>query len=549
MTAQSRAPVAATVSGMSTSDEYLVSIDPVNQRLRIDIGGEIIADSDNVLVLRETRHAATYYFPKQDVRMDLLEQTNHKTYCPFKGDATYWTILVGSGKLENAAWSYENPYSDAEGIKGCIAFYPDKVDAWWEDGELVTASDSSATAALPTANPLARWVIDEAWDAATSRELTARFGRQLEECGIAIQRLRIYIRTLHPMISASSYRWERGVQEVERFDVGYEMREDERYINSPLVPIYEGMGGVRRRIGPDDGDDDYPILADLRAEGATDYVGVPMRFSDGQINVITMSTDQPGGFTTEQLGWIHEIIPPLSRYYEVHAKRRASETLMKTFLGLHTGRRVLDGLIRRGDGESIHAVIWFCDLRNSTPIAESMGREAFLDYINRFFDCMAGAVMDQGGEVLRFIGDAVLAIFPIGNPAAGPLDDYRSGACVAFDACNKAAAAAREAGRRIEEANKVCREEGIPEIGYGIGMHVGDVTYGNIGTQDRLEFTVIGAAANEAARIESSTKELKRPVIVSQSFADIYMGNLDRLGEHNLRGVEKPRTLYALPLD
>lgn len=548
MTVQSRRPVAASVSGISTSDQYLVSIEPAGRRLRADIGGETLVDSDKGVVLNETRHDPMYYFPKDDVRMDLLEQTEHRTHCPFKGDATYWTVKVDGRKLENAAWSYENPYPDATGIAGCIAFYPGKIGAWWEDGELIAATESGPVP-LPSANPLARWVISEAWEAATSRELTARFGRQLEESGIAVQRLRIFIRTLHPIISASSYRWERGVDEVERYDVGYEVREKETFTNSPLMPIFEGMGGVRRWIGPDDDDDDFPIMADLRAEGATDYVGMPMRFSDGQINAITISTDQPGGFTTEQLGWIHEVLPPLSRFYEVHAKRRASETLMKTFLGEHTGRRVLDGLIRRGDGESIHAVIWFCDLRNSTPIAESMGREAFLDYVNRFFDCMAGSVMDQGGEVLRFIGDAVLAIFPIGSPTAGPMDDARSGACVAFDACNNAAAAAREAGRRIVEANKLCVDEGAPEIGYGIGMHVGDVTYGNIGTQDRLEFTVIGAAANEAGRIEGLTKKLEKPVIVSQSFADIYMGKLERLGAQTLRGVDKPQNVYALPLD
>ena len=547
MTAQQRSPVATSVTGMSTSDSYVVSTEPVGHTLRAEIGGETIVESRNALTLYETRHAPVYYFPREDVRMDLLTPTEHRTHCPFKGDATYWSMTLDGRIIENIAWSYENPYPEASAIKGCLAFYASKIDVWWENGDRVV-SDKTDAAHMFIANPLARWVIGEAWEATTSRELTARFARQLTESAISILHLRVIIPTLHPMIAATSYRWVRGNDTVDRFDVDFKLAQDDRFLKSPIAPIFQGLGGIRRWIGPEDDNDDFPILADLREEGATDYVAMPIRFSDGQINAVTMATDQPDGFTTEQLGWIHEILPPLSRYYEVHAKRRASETLMKTFLGQHTGRRVLDGLIRRGDGESIHAVIWFCDLRNSTPLAEEMGREAFLDFLNRFFDCMAGAVMDQGGEVLRFVGDAVLAIFPIEDEGDEATVNCRSTACKAHDACNNAAAAAREAGRRIIDTNKVCKAEGMPEMRYGIGMHVGDVTYGNIGTQDRLEFTVIGRAANEAARIEALTRDLAKPVIVSQSFADVYTGKLESLGEHTLRGVDKAQTVYALPM-
>jgi len=549
MTVLERMPVAASVTGLSTSDSYVVSTEPVPNNLRAEVCGKIIVQSDRALVLHETRHSPVYYFPKEDVNMGFLVRTEHKTHCPFKGDATYWSLLSGTRVLENVAWSYENAYPEASDINGYIAFYATKLDTWWEDGKQVTP-DNINVAPMPPANPLARWVISEAWDAPTTRELTARFARQLIESGIAVLRLRIIIPTLHPMISATAYRWKRGDDVADRFDVDHELATGDSFLKSPVASIFQGLGGVRRWISPEDEHDDFPILADLREEGATDYVAMPIRFSDGQINAVTIATDQAGGFTTEQLGWVHEVLPPLSRFYEVHAKRRASETLMKTFLGEHTGRRVLDGLIRRGDGETIHAVIWFCDMRNSTPIAESMEREAFLDYLNRFFDCMAGSVMDHGGEVLRFVGDAVLAIFPIGDESNGSMalsGDCRESTCRGHEACGNAAAAAAEAGRRIDEANKLCTAEGMPEIAYGIGIHVGDVIYGNIGTQDRLEFTVIGAAANEATRIESLTKELYKPVIVSQSFADVYVGDLEFLGEHSLRGVEVPQKVYTLP--
>jgi len=203
MTAQHRAPVAASVSGMSTSDSYVVSTEPVVHTLRAEVGGETIVESRNALTLYETRHPPVYYFPKEDVRMDLLTPTEHRTHCPFKGDATYWTLGVGGRVLENVAWSYENPYPEASEIKGCLAFHASKIDVWWEDGDRVT-SDKTSVAPMPPANPLARWVISEAWDAATSRDLTARFGRQLTESGISILRLRVIIPTLHPMIAATT---------------------------------------------------------------------------------------------------------------------------------------------------------------------------------------------------------------------------------------------------------------------------------------------------------------------------------------------------------
>jgi adenylate cyclase len=545
MTVQPKTSITAHATGLSTTPDYSVATEPVDRHIVGELFGKVIVDSRNAIQLNETRYAPTYYFPKEDVNMDALTSTSHHTHCPFKGDASYWSVSAGGRMLENVAWSYEDPYPVVPELQGRVAFYADKMDAWFEDDVRVTPERENTDKDVHT-NPLAQWIISEAWDAPTSRELTARFIRQLNKFGMQISRVNIVIQTLHPLIVATSYRWKPG-EEVERIDAPYAMREEIGYYASPFVTIFNGMGGLRRWIGTDDENDDYPILADLRAQGVTDYAAMPMRFSDGQINAVTIATENPEGFSTEHLGWMHEILPALSRYYEVHAKRRTSSTLMRTFLGRHTGQRVLDGLIQRGDGEDIHAVIWFSDLRNSTPIAEKMGRENFLAYLNRFFDCMAGAVIDNEGEVLRFIGDAVMAIFPIADQGE---EERRTGGCAARDATARAIEAAREATRRIEAANEQCLIEGLPCIGYGIGMHVGHVTYGNIGTEDRLEFTVIGAAANEAARIENVTKELGRNVILSQDFSEMYGGDdLESLGEHSLRGVSAPQTVYTLKSD
>ena len=243
-------------------------------------------------------------------------------------------------------------------------------------------------------------------------------------------------------------------------------------------------------------------------EGATDYVAMPLRFSDGQINILTMVSDRPGGFSTDELGQLYEVLPTLSRLLEAHAQRISALTLLRTYLGSNAGERVMNGLVKRGDGENLHAVIWFCDLRGSTALAESLSREDYLAALNQYFDCMAGAVIDHDGEVLKFIGDAVLAIFPI-DDLANPYPK----------ACTSALDASRDAQQRIDDVNRERAERGEPPLAYGIGLHRGDLTYGNIGTTKRLDFTVIGSAVNEAARIEDMCKTLDIPVLISEAFA------------------------------
>jgi adenylate cyclase len=222
--------------------------------------------------------------------------------------------------------------------------------------------------------------------------------------------------------------------------------------------------------------------------------------------------------------------------------RRTSVSLLDTYLGKITGERVLNGLIKRGDGDDIYAVIWFCDLRESTPLAETMSREDFLGLLNNFFDTTAGAVLDHGGEVLRFIGDAALAIFPITEQRCegGGLE------CNAEIACRNALAAAQDARARIAELNNTREQRGRQPLKFGLALHLGDVTYGNIGAAERLEFTVIGAAANEAARIEALCKTLDESILISDQFVHTFPGNYRSLGLHRLRGVSGSHEIFTL---
>jgi len=511
--------------------DYEIRFEPSRKRVRVEYNGAMVADSAHAVVVHETRLPPAYYFPVGDVRMDLLAKTEHTTHCPFKGNAAYWTLKVGGQVAENAAWAYEEPYREAEKIRGYLSFYRDKVSVLCEgDDEVKTIEGLHG-------NPLANWLLKDAWKAGSSAELAEQFLRFLRGAGTPVDRSTVIMPTLHPQIFATVLVWRADTPGMRTVYEPHDILQQPKFADSPFAPIIRGAGGVRRRLEDPGCELDFPVVRDLHREGATDYLAMPFRFSDGQINVISMTSFAKGGFGTAHLGQIYEVLPMLGRMFEVYAQRRTATALLETYLGRHTGGRVLKGLVKHGDGEHIHAVIWFCDLRDSTPLSKSMGRQAYLRHLNRFFYCMAGAVLEAGGEVLRYIGDAVLAIFPIGeNPG---------------EACERAVRAAHIAAQRVDTVNSQRRD--VPPLRYGIGLHLGTVTYGNIGVPERLEFTVIGAAANEAARVESMTKELGRPMLTSAAFAAAYEGKLggklDSAGRHRLKGLEGEHELFTLPGD
>ena len=508
---------------------YEIRFEPSNKRVQVEFNGARIADSTRALVVHETRQPPAYYFPLEDVRMDFLAKTKLTTHCPFKGDASYWTVTVGDRSAENAVWAYEAPYRDAERIRGYLSFYRDEVAFIGESEE-----ERAASPALH-GNPLAEWLLKDAWQAASAAELAERFLKFLRYGGYPVERSTVIMPTLHPQIFATVLVWRADTPGIRTVYEPHDILHQPKFADSPFAPIIRGgAGGVRRRLEEPDCALDFPVVRDLRKEGASDYVAMPFRFSDGQINVMSMTSFAKGGFGTAHLGQIYEVLPMLGRMFEVHAQRRTATALLEIYLGRHTGERVLKGLVKHGDGEHIHAVIWFCDFRDSTPLSKSLGRRAYLRQLNRFFYCMAGAVLEARGEVLRYIGDAVLAIFPISNNNEA-------------QACERAVEAAAIAAKRVREMNE--KNPDKPSLRYGIGLHVGTVTYGNIGVPERLEFTVIGPAANEAARIESMTKEVKKPVLASAAFAKAYGHPLASVGKYPLKGLEGEHELFTLPDD
>jgi len=496
--------------------------------------GQAVADSSKVLVMYETRLAPVFYFPREDVRMDLLAKSDRRTHCPFKGNASYWTIRVGSRSAEDAAWSYEAPYDESSIVKEYVAFDWPAIDQWYADDTQIVEQPRDKVIAKD--NPLVNWLVQDAWLSKSSRDLVARFSDTMIANGFPIWRLRLLVRTLNPLLFALVYTWQRDGDEVTVLELSHENLQSDKYRNSPFALVIKGEGGVRRRLEGPDAQLDFPVLEDLLALGATDYVAMPLRFSDGQLNILTLVSDQTGGFSTEELGQIYETLPTMSRLFELHALRLSSSTLLRTYLGSGAGQRVMDGLVKRGDGEDIHAVIWITDLRDSTALAASMSREDYLSLLNRYFDNVAGAVLDHGGEVLKFIGDSVLAIFAIDDP------DQKEP-----EACARALAAAVEASQQFEAVNKERAAAGSRLLDFAIGLHRGDLTYGNIGTTKRLDFTVIGSAVNEAARIESLSKTLNRQILISSAFRESVQYPMISLGHHSLRGVVGKREIFGLP--
>ena len=381
----------------------------------------------------------------------------------------------------------------------------------------------------PDVQPVVDWLDRGAPPAKLPQDVLLQLCRRLVESGIAHYRAAVFVRTLHPNVAGRAFYWRADTDAVEVDEAEHAFMQTEDHLGSPLPVIVSSRAEIRRRLADPDCPMDYPVLADLRSQGATDYLAVPLEFLNGEVHVASFSTRRPGGFSDGELAALRRVLPPLTRVAEIYALSRKAGNILEAYLGRQAGAKVLAGQIRRGDSEELHAVIWFCDLRDSTPLADSMSRSAFLDLLNQYFECVLGPVLERGGEVLRFIGDAALAIFPVGeNPV---------------NACEKAVEAAREAIARMQALNEARK----PPLRFGIGLHLGTVLYGNIGTPTRIEFTVIGAAANEAARIESLCKSLDTSLVVSEQVVRHLPGTWKPLGRHALRGVGEPVALFTLP--
>jgi adenylate cyclase len=379
--------------------------------------------------------------------------------------------------------------------------------------------------------PVIDWLLHEGRHLAAPEALVGELCARVRAAGMPIDRVAFFFGTLHPQYFGIALHWN-GVA-VRILEASYQMGETEEVRNSPARRITEGERVIRRRLERADCPMDFPVLEELRAAGITDYVIAEVVFGNGSRNSVSLATRRAGGFTDHDIAEVQRLLHPFGMAMEIHVGRALSRTLLDTYLGKISGRRVLDGQIKRGDGQSIDAVIWFSDLRESTPLSEALGEHRFLELLNDYFLATAGAVLEHGGEVLRFIGDASLAVFPTTGLDARAV-------------CEHAAKAANAARARVRAANAARLAAGLPGFACGIGLHLGHVHYGNIGTPERLEFSVIGAAANKAARIEALCKDTGQDVVLSSTMAAELGARCRSLGSFALRGVAQPEEVFGL---
>ncbi len=381
--------------------------------------------------------------------------------------------------------------------------------------------------------PVIDWLLHKGRLMASPKDVVEEICLRVRDAGMPIDRVAFFFWTLHPQYPGNAMFWDGARIELRRG--GRELREQEIYRNSPVARITEGERVMRRRIERADCPIDYPVLEEVKAAGATDWVLCEVVFSTGQRNAVSLATRRPGGFTDHDIAEIQKLLHPFALVMENFTNRELARTLLETYLGRQSGLRVLDGKIQRGDGDEIDAVIWFSDLRESTPLSEALGERAFLELLNDYFEATAGAVLEQGGEVLRFIGDASLAVFPLPHSGARR------------ETCAHAVAAVRAARARALAVNARRAEAGLRRFGFGVGLHLGRVLYGNIGTTERLEFSVIGAAANQAARIEALCKRTGTDAVASGPVVAEIGDAWPSLGRFELPGVAQAMEVYAVP--
>jgi adenylate cyclase len=380
--------------------------------------------------------------------------------------------------------------------------------------------------------PVIDWLTDGAPSDARSEEVLASLCQRLVSCGMPLWRVAVFVTTLHPDVMGRRFLWtaESGVTTSEAL---FQVMETDEYRASPFAIVYATRQPLRCRFAVD-GCPDLEVLQQLQSEGATDYVAFPLRFSDGTIHVATWSTRQPQGFTPEQFAALESVIAPLARVAEIRALRRTAGNLIETYVGHQTGERILAGKIRRGHIETLHAVIWLSDMRGFTSLAERLPPQALVDLLNQYFDCQVPAIAEHGGEVLKFMGDGLLAIFPLAD--AGD----------AASVCARTLKGAHQAAARVADLSDRRVAAGESALRFGLALHVGEVMYGNIGGGSRLDFTCIGPAVNLAARLEKLTAKLGRTIIASAEFAAHVPEQFCSIGEFSVAGFAAHQSVFGL---
>lgn len=382
-----------------------------------------------------------------------------------------------------------------------------------------------------------RWLLEDGRRHVSMAALADDLCWRLVATGLPLARVTLNVGTLHPLLIGFGARWTAVDGRAEELTLAHGLRETEAYRNSPFLRLYEYGENVHCRLEGQPAESlPYPILRDLQAIGMTDYFAMPMLLGSVTRNAASFVTRRPGGFSDADLTRLRDLGPALSIVLELIGQRRISAALLDVYLGRKAGKRVLAGDIVRGSGEAIRAVIWCSDLRDFTKLSDTLPGSRVTELLNRVFESQVAAINRAGGEVLKFVGDGLVAIFPIEDVelAVGPCRQ-------AFEAATASLGANAALNLALTE------EPDAPRLKLAVALHVGDVFFGNIGGTDRLDFTVIGPAVNAVSRLEKLAKVLGRDLVVTGDYAvTSRRDDLVSLGMHSLRGFSEPIEVFGL---
>jgi len=394
------------------------------------------------------------------------------------------------------------------------------------------------------------WAVREGLRGATAYELFDGYCQRLVIHGAPLWRAHTSMETLHPQWSGYGHTWRRDLNAIAPEQYAHGSAEGADFLSSPLNQLvqraYAGEQNpiMRRRIERGPEERDFPVLEEFFALGATDYIALVYAFGGGDRSqgtgiVYSFATDRPDGFSDDDLTLVQATLPALSLAMKSYATHVIASALLGTYLGEDAGRRVHSGAIMRGSVEKLRAAIWFADIRGFTAFSDAALGTVVIALLNDVFEILTAAVHSRGGQVLKFIGDGLLATFSFEEADRA-------------ETCRRALAGALEAVRNIDALNAERAAAGAPPVKVDIALHIGEVLYGNVGATDRLDFTVIGPAINEVTRIEALCEPLGRSILVSSELASVAFGGglvLEPLGRHELRGVREPKEIFALDLD
>ena len=392
------------------------------------------------------------------------------------------------------------------------------------------------------------WTMEAGLHGANAAELFDGFCRGLVEAGVRLLRAHVSTQTLHPQWTGYGYTWRRELNAVHEQQFARVETPLSAWLQSPFAHLIgraragEPTPSMRRRLAQGPEQRDFPSLVEFHAEGATDYYAVVYTFglrgdpAHGAGVVLSFTTDADEGYDEDQIEQFEATLPGLALALKAHTGHDIASSLLRTYLGEDAGRRVHQGAVVRGTTASLSAVVWYADLKGFTEVSDRSPGPAIIDMLDDAFEALAAPLRARGGQVLKFIGDAMLATFAIEGEDEAAV-------------CRRALDAAEEALAMLAQDNIRRTQAGLPTVEADIALHLGEVLYGNVGAADRLDFTVIGPTVNEAARIERLCDELGRHILASERFARAANGcggRLAPLGQHTLRGVAAAQTIYGV---